>query len=75
MGYERKTYDEYNIQGNYGYGYEDVTAETTYSEAKTRLKEYRENEPQYAHRIIKRRIKIESEATPTNIKSGGNREI
>jgi len=35
--YIRKTYDEYEIQGNYGRG--------------------RENEPQFPHRIVKKRIR------------------
>lgn len=60
MDYNRKTQDEYAIQGNYGQGYEDVTCESTHHEAILRLKEYRDNEPQYPHRLIKRRIKIES---------------
>lgn len=55
---KRKTIDEYHIEGNYGYGWEVVTAEDTRKEALQRLKEYRENEP-YFFRIIKRRIKIE----------------
>ena len=59
MAYKRLTRDEYTIQGNYGQGWEDVTAEDTRPEAKNRLKEYRENEPQYAHRLIKRRVRIE----------------
>ena len=42
-------------QGWYGYGWEDETAETDYKEARTRLKEYRENMPKYPHRNIRRR--------------------
>lgn len=64
MAYQRKTRDEYIIQGNYGAGYEDVTAEDTRQEARERLKEYRQNEPQYAHRMIKRRIRIEQQEQP-----------
>lgn len=44
---------EYEIQGNYGYGYECVTTEETKKEALARLKEYRENEPTYTFRIKK----------------------
>lgn len=40
----RVTEDSWEVQGNYGHGWECVTAETTYKEAKERLKEYRENE-------------------------------
>ena len=50
-----KTEIEYNVQGNYGHGWEDVTAEEKYSEARKRLKDYNDNEPN-AHRIITRRI-------------------
>ncbi len=60
MAYKRLTQDEYIVQGNYGQGWEDLTAENTYKEIKDRLKEYNENEREYPHRWIKRRIKIES---------------
>ena len=45
------------VQSYYGdlYGWEDVTAEDTYTEGRARLREYRENEPQYPHRMIHRR--------------------
>jgi hypothetical protein len=59
MAYKRLTEDEYTVQSNNGYGWEDVTSETTRKEAKERLKEYRENEPQYSHRLIKRHVKIQ----------------
>ncbi|MBE3036952.1 MAG: hypothetical protein IMZ70_07740 [Candidatus Atribacteria bacterium] len=55
--YKRLTTDEYTVQGNYGQGWEDVTAEDNRKEARIRLQEYRENEPQYAHRLITRRVK------------------
>ncbi len=45
----------YVVQGAYGQGWEDVCAEETGKEARARLKEYRENETQYAHRLITRR--------------------
>jgi hypothetical protein len=46
------------LQGNYGYGHgwEDLTAEKTYSEMKVRRREYRENEPGTPTRVIKRRV-------------------
>lgn len=62
MTYRRKTRDEWNVQGSYGCGWEDVTAEDSYREARARLREYRENQPQYPHRLIKRRIKLEAAA-------------
>lgn len=55
--YIRKTRDEYNIQGDYGYGFEDVCCEDTWREARERLREYRENEPGVAFRIKKARMK------------------
>jgi hypothetical protein len=42
------------LQGSYGYGWEDLTAEETRKEIKQRLKEYRENE-NGTYRIIRRR--------------------
>ena len=59
MVYIRKTEDEYQIQGNYGYGhgFEVVTCETTWKEARRRLKEYRLNEPGTPFKIVKKRIR------------------
>lgn len=48
---------EYEVQGNYGYGWEMVTTEDTPTEARKRLKEYDDNEPQYPHRIKKVRVR------------------
>lgn len=44
------------LQGDYGHGHgwEDLTAEESYSEIRARLKEYRENEGG-TYRLIKRR--------------------
>lgn len=57
--YIRKTKDEYEIQVNYGpYGFECVTTEETRKAAREQLKCYRENEPGYAMRIVKKRVKI-----------------
>lgn len=53
--YIRKTKDEYEIQGHYGQGWEMVTTEETWREAKNQLKCYNENEP-YPHRIKKKRV-------------------
>lgn len=38
MAYQRKTYDEYEIQGNCGYGWDVETTEDTYKEAKAQAK-------------------------------------
>lgn len=61
--YKRKTIDVYEIQGYYGetYGYEVVTTEETYKDAKEQLKCYRENEPAISFRIVKKREKITKE--------------
>lgn len=42
---------EYEVQGNYGQGWECVTTEDTMTAARDQLRDYRENEPQYPHRI------------------------
>lgn len=57
MAYTRKTQDEYSIQGYYCHGWEEVTVEETWKEAKAQVKCYRENEP-YSFRIVKRKIRI-----------------
>lgn len=57
--YNRKTVDEYEIQGNYGQGWECVTTEETRQTAKDQRKCYDQNEPQYPHRIVKKRVKKE----------------
>lgn len=56
--YIRKTKDEYQLHGDYGYGFEEVTAEETLREAKAQLKCYRLNQPGVAIKIIKRRVKL-----------------
>ena len=48
---------EYIVQGNYGYGWEDLTASAIKKEAKEDLDVYRTEEPQYTHRMISRREK------------------
>lgn len=48
---------EYEIQGNYGLGWEILTTENTRIEALKRLKEYDLNELGYKHRIKSKRIK------------------
>ena len=56
--YQRKTSDEYRVQGYYAQGWEEVTAEDNRKDAKERLRECRENEPGTAFRIIKGRIRL-----------------
>ena len=55
--YQRKTKDTHVLQGNYGQGWEDLTAEDTKKEIRQRLKEYQENEGGN-YRLIVRREKI-----------------
>ena len=45
------------VQGNYGHGWEDLTASTDYAEARRDLKSYRENDTAPT-RLIKRRSPI-----------------
>lgn len=61
MAYVRVTRDEYDVEGNYGYGdgWEAVTCEDSRREARERLREYRDNEPGVPFRIRKRRVRIE----------------
>lgn len=55
MSRERKTRDVYVIQQYTAQGWEDVTAEDSRSEARQRLKEYRDNQPEFDARMVKRR--------------------
>ena len=59
MAYIRKTRDEWEIQGNYGQGWECVNTETSQQDAKRSLGEYRSNEP-YLFKVVKKRVKIEA---------------
>lgn len=57
--YIRKTVDEYHVQGYYSpsIGWETVTIDETYAEAKEMLRDYRENERGIPFRIKKCRVK------------------
>lgn len=55
-----KTKLVYVLQGNYGYGWDDLLEEETYREAKAQAKVYRENERNASHRVITRRVPIEA---------------
>lgn len=57
MAYIRKTRDEWEIQVDYGQGWECDTTEGTRKDAKAQAKTYREN-VSYPVRIVKKRIKI-----------------
>lgn len=54
MAYIRKTVDRWDIETNYGYGWEVEDCEYTRAEAVKRLKEYRENScGRFAVRLVK----------------------
>lgn len=61
MAYQRKTYDEYDIVTNYGYGWEVECTEPTLAEAKRTKKEYIENAAGLLGiKIVKRRVRLEA---------------
>ena len=55
MNMNKKTKYEYEIQGNYGYGWEMICSEETFDEAINMRKCYDENEPNILHRVVRRR--------------------
>lgn len=54
-----KTREIIVLQGNYGYGWEDMIEYDNYEEARQDLIAYMENEPQYSHKLVKRRTPID----------------
>ena len=56
MAYVRKTVDRWDIETNYGYGWDTECSEYTWKEAKQTYKKYKEN-LSCAVRVIKRREK------------------
>lgn len=56
--YQRKTKDIYIIMGYYGYGWDELATYETRAEALEDYKLYKENEPQYMHKLIKKRERI-----------------
>lgn len=59
MPYQRKTRDVWQLYVNYGCGWEHELDEFTKKEAFQRLKEYRENCPQWPAKLVKKRERIE----------------
>ena len=55
--YIRKTRDEWEILGNYGYGWDVECTEATAREARERLREYRDNGTG-VYRLVKRRVTL-----------------
>lgn len=58
MAYQRKTRDYWEVEQLISGQWEPVTAEDSRTEAKARLKEYRENQPEYPARLVKKRERI-----------------
>lgn len=65
--YVRKTRTYFAIQQYTGreHGWEEVCAEEQLSEARNRVREYRENQPEYPARWRRRRENIETEEAKT----------
>jgi antirestriction protein len=61
----------YFVQGNYGSGFEDLTAHDTFLEAKKERKVYDENERNYPHRVIERRV-LRTDFEKGNYADGGS---
>ncbi len=57
MAYKRKTYDEYQLMGNWGYGWDYVLSENSFKGARQQLRCYIENDPSAEYKIVKKRIK------------------
>ena len=55
--YTRKTVDEFQLWVDYGQGFEHEISEESRDELRQRVKEYRENCPQYALKTKKVRVK------------------
>ena len=56
----RVTRDEWHIEQHTGrpYGWEVVSSEETAHDARRAVREYRENQPEYPVRSVKRRVRI-----------------
>ena len=57
MAYVRKTHDEWELWGDYGYGPDYILTELSYKDAREQLRCYNENEPSVRHWIKKIRVK------------------
>jgi hypothetical protein len=65
----RKTYDTWQIHVNYGYGdgWEHECTELSRSAARQCLKDYRDNCPMYAAKIVTKREKIVGNVLGTRV--------
>ena len=62
MAYQRKTIDRWDIETNYGYGWETENSEYKLADAKRSLKEYKDNLQAYGKcmvRMTKHRERLE----------------
>ena len=66
---KRKTINQYFVQGNYGYGFEDLTAHNTKGEATLEKITYEENE-RYPFRVVTKRVK-KADFESGNFSKGG----
>lgn len=57
MAYIRKTRDEWQLQGNYGNGWEPILTAESLDDAREQKRCYDENEPDVVHRIKLVRVK------------------
>lgn len=65
MAYQRKTRDRWDIETNYGYGWEVENSEYTRENARSSFREYRENLQAYGKcdvRMTKHRERLEETA-------------
>lgn len=60
---------EWVLQGNYGYGWDDLVTYDSKEEAQEDYKTYREEEPEFAHRIRKRLVKVEAKCESKEVKT------
>jgi len=57
--YQRKTKDVYELQGNYGYGWDYILEEDDRKVAREQLRCYDQNERGVPHRLVKKRVRLE----------------
>jgi len=61
MTYQRKTHDEWDIQQCFDGQWETVNTELTWEDKRRSVREYRDNQPEYPVRSVKRRVRNEEE--------------
>ena len=72
--YIRTTQDVWELYVNYGQGWEYELGEYSRKEIRDRVKEYRQNLPRYATKVVKKREKI-SEPIPCGAKDAFGQDI